>query len=544
MTSLDGSSSCSCKRNLLDQPHQFRGNLSGMFSETTQSPDAVDCKHDIPNREKWVAGGAVALALALRLFQLGHKSVWLDEAASVAIARLSWVHFLALLSDHEANMALYYGLLRFWLHLGDSAWLIRLPSVLFGIASVWLLYYLASEMFTPRIALMAAILLAFNAFHVAYSQEARSYAMAGFFSILSMLVWIRALKQPTRAHWDAWILVSTLALYTHLFCGLILLAQLFSLRWWDEKPFPWQRILSSLTAYGVFIFPLAAFVISRDTNQLSWVPSTHWRDLPMAIGSLSGSGSLGPPGSHFPSASVALTLGALAGLALMAYKMYSRTTTTRNRFFLGLAVAWVVVPITLTFAASEIRPMFVTRFLIVCLPGIALSGAYLLGHIPNRWFRAAAMGAWLGFQVIGLIIYYRSKKDNWRASANLVSDRCKPGDAVLVYPPGPWDLPFNFYYTRDCRQRSCAPILFPRRLDAYSIYWSGRGAGIVPLHYAMRQVQKMQRRVWIVVYTRQLGYPPVRAFQDGLMPKWLKWHYRFAHGYSFYGIEVLLFQRR
>ena len=146
----------------------------------------------------------IALALVVRLFHLGHNNLWLDETASYAIARLPQFHFFALLSLHEANMALYYVLMRLWLHVGVSTWLIRRPSVLFGVGGIALLYLLTAEMFGRRAAILASLLLALNAFHVAYSQEARSHSMAIFLCILSTWLWIRALRQPSGACRRLW----------------------------------------------------------------------------------------------------------------------------------------------------------------------------------------------------------------------------------------------------------------------------------------------------------------------------------------------------
>src|SRR5271166_111935 len=62
---------------------------------------------------------ALVLAAAiLRLVTLGRRSFWLDEIASVAIARRPEAFFWHFLWHDEGNMALYYVLLRPWLRLG------------------------------------------------------------------------------------------------------------------------------------------------------------------------------------------------------------------------------------------------------------------------------------------------------------------------------------------------------------------------------------------------------------------------------------------
>ena len=61
------------------------------------------------------------------------KPFWFDECFSVVGARLSWANFLRLLWWREANMSLYYVLLRIWLGVcprsGQSEFFIRSLSV-------------------------------------------------------------------------------------------------------------------------------------------------------------------------------------------------------------------------------------------------------------------------------------------------------------------------------------------------------------------------------------------------------------------------------
>ena len=67
----------------------------------------------------------VAAGVVLRLHLLTRRDLWVDEALSVVLARMPWRHFWQALWDFQANMALYYLLLRGWLHLGDSEGLVR-----------------------------------------------------------------------------------------------------------------------------------------------------------------------------------------------------------------------------------------------------------------------------------------------------------------------------------------------------------------------------------------------------------------------------------
>ena len=131
----------------------------------------------------------------LRLFHLGTKSLWMDEAASVALARMSWRQYAWVWWRQEGNMTAYYLLLRPWLHLGQSETWIRLLSVVFGIAAIPAIFYVTRRLTDTTTALMAAALLAVSPAHIYYSQEARSYSLTMFLLLLSSFFFVRAVME-------------------------------------------------------------------------------------------------------------------------------------------------------------------------------------------------------------------------------------------------------------------------------------------------------------------------------------------------------------
>src|SRR6267154_2657388 len=88
-----------------------------------------------------------AVAAVLRLLFLARKPFWFDEAFSVEIARLSWHDFVRLLWWREANMSLYYLLLREWLHFGSTPFYIRSFSVLVSLATLPAIFWLGGKLF-------------------------------------------------------------------------------------------------------------------------------------------------------------------------------------------------------------------------------------------------------------------------------------------------------------------------------------------------------------------------------------------------------------
>src|SRR5271166_898240 len=130
--------------------------------------DDLPTRASAPARETTHSSTTLLLVLVtlagawLRLSHLGSKSLWLDEGATVALARASWQHFAWVWWYGEANLqTVYFLLMRGWIHGGLSeAWL-PLPSALFGIVSVPLLYVVARRLVPAGAALASAALLAF-----------------------------------------------------------------------------------------------------------------------------------------------------------------------------------------------------------------------------------------------------------------------------------------------------------------------------------------------------------------------------------------------
>src|SRR6266851_5509028 len=111
-------------------------------------------------------GAILPIALLLRVVHLQQKSFWLDEWYSIGVARLNWPAFVHLIANREANMVLYYALLRFWMRFGESEVFIMLLSILFGLAALPIVWAIGDRLLGRRVGLLAASLLAINAFHI------------------------------------------------------------------------------------------------------------------------------------------------------------------------------------------------------------------------------------------------------------------------------------------------------------------------------------------------------------------------------------------
>jgi len=117
----------------------------------------------------------------LRVFALGNKGLWLDETFSVWMSNHSLVDMLQWIARIDYHPPLYYLLLHYWMELnGDTAYSVRQLSVLFGAATIPIIYLIGKRMSGVVMGLAAAVILTFSPFNIRYAQETRMYTLLVF----------------------------------------------------------------------------------------------------------------------------------------------------------------------------------------------------------------------------------------------------------------------------------------------------------------------------------------------------------------------------
>lgn len=105
---------------------------------------------------------------------------------------------------------------------GYSQWWIKLPFLLSGVWSVWMLYLVAVRMFSKPVGLMSSALLATLQFPITFSQWARPYSI-GLLLVIAALWALLLLRQEKGAVWKwvvAYGMLCAAAGYVHYFALL------------------------------------------------------------------------------------------------------------------------------------------------------------------------------------------------------------------------------------------------------------------------------------------------------------------------------------
>lgn len=244
------------------------------------------------------------LGLILRLWNLDAKPLWLDEVLTALFTRgkgyqdvpleqffpltaldqifqfqpgLSCPDIAQRVMTESVHPPIFFCLLYGWmgwlnsLNFGNWVWGLRILPTLFGVATIAAIYWLNRVAFSRRAGLLAAALMAVSPFAVYLSQEGRHYTLPMFLITLALAALVQmqqdlTAQKPLRfGIWLSWSLINILGLYTHYFCILALIAQIFALTAWML----WQRHRTVLQHWFAWGLALAAIAVCY----IPWLPT-------------------------------------------------------------------------------------------------------------------------------------------------------------------------------------------------------------------------------------------------------------------------------
>jgi mannosyltransferase len=440
-----------------------------------QSAGASTVQSDSVRSARWLTLFLLfAACTALRLVCLTAKPFWFDECFSVQLARIDWRNFLHLLWWREANMSLYYVMLRAWLRFGQSEFLVRGLSVAIAVATLPAIYWLARALYDRKVALIAAALYTFNAYSVRYAQEARSYALFLLLATLSSAFLVSWMRQPSRRSWLGYVVASILAVYAHLYTLLLVVAHWIILRWVVLKTpdadasqgrtvihAPMQRAWKII---GIAALPLLIFVAKTGAGPIRWIQRPGLHDVLEFFEHLAGSDS-----SPLLATLAMACLGAVAPLGKRLWTRDQSWESWRMQFLL----IWLAFPVALTILLSFARPVFLARYMIFCLPPLLILAAAGLARLRQSWMLAAALTLILFLCLRGVFFVYGHDFDNERdasgAASSFILDHTQSGDGV-VFHIAETRVPYEFFRSERSGRDSASPaftahfgpeILFP-----------------------------------------------------------------------------------
>ncbi|TAK34073.1 MAG: hypothetical protein EPO21_10850 [Chloroflexota bacterium] len=397
----------------------------------------------------------VLLATLTRLFALDAKSIWLDEAFSIFVARQPLDRMMEIIVAKDTHPPLYHTLLHYWLWLGDTPFSSRLLSALLGIAVVPATYLLGREVAGRRVGVVAALLVTVSPFQVWYAQEVRMYSLLALMCALSAYFLVRALKRGGAWSWVAYTMTTALALYSQLSAVFFVMAEGIAVMLMLTRHFrtpstrcpvlptgslrPW---LLSQAALGVLWLPWVPSMLSQMRSH-----EEYWVETP-TVGTLRGFlfeiTSAYLPHWQIPRGQEIVVIGGL----LLAFLVIVRAGW--RQYLIPLVL--FVVPVAGLFLVSQVKPVFLSRALIY------VSGPYLLLIAITlvtlkRWrLGSVLLGLLLVLNVVSLYrLYSVIPKEEWNLVASYVTARAAPRELTLFLATDA-QLAFDYYAAGEAKQ--------------------------------------------------------------------------------------------
>lgn len=484
-----------------------------------------------------MVAAATLVAAALRLFRLGHQSLWIDEVFTWYSAGAGGALSARDLIEN-VHGPLYSLLVHLWAGVaGDGEWAMRLPSAIAGILTVPAFAWLSARWLGPRTAVTAAWLAAGSPFLVWYSQEARNYSMLMLCTCASAAALLELQRRCDAPGVLRYLGLAAMAGLSNL--SFALLAPLH-LRWWlaGDGATRAGRMRALALVAGAFVLLTLPWVgsIARTWDWSRLRPEReaaagetplrgettfHAAAVPFALHAFAVGYTIGPSlrelrahagtatlRRHAPElAFTALVFGALGWAGIVALARRGRLADT----FL-----WLVAPgLLVSYFAAQNFKVFHPRYLTVSLPCVLLvvvAAFSDLGPRARRLLGVAVAALW-GISLYQHYFVADYAREDYRGALAVVRSGIGPGEQVLA-------------------MGSEDPVQFYARGLAVDRVWLGHQSqpGVMPVKF--EQALSRAKGTWVVL-SRAEDLDP-----DDRFARWLEQTYPQAGRWSRPGVRV------
>jgi uncharacterized membrane protein len=486
--------------------------------------------HSTTNRLLPTVLALILLATLLRLPALGRDSLWLDEAISYLTARLP---ISSILSNeiNDPHPPLYYLFLHLWLYispLSDAA--LRLSGILWNLLLIPVIVGLGRLLFqNNRAAIVAALLVAINPFHIFYSHELRMYTFLMFITALTVYAYLRARQGQQWPWWLAFAVSALAAIYTHLFAFPVLVAIGLHALIERRDTATLRRVILVGVVLFILFLPWVAIIAGESQYDLGSLrplaqAGSENRSLMPLLSTLTFLLFGYSTTAWYTALALFFTLATIA-IFLVELRWLRRNQTIRPLLLPALIVILTIgIPVTVNF----IRPFFLPeRTMAAASPFLLLLLGW--GSAQKRGLLRYMVLASAAVMLVGSVTYLQSEplKPPYRSAITFVAENREAGDLILHTSDGSYlpalryvDLPQHALLEGDPDPRKARQV--------YELY----GGEL----WGRDQVGQVGNRLWLVV-AREHSI----EWQDEQVA-YFDSRFEELDSYDFEGVEVRLFR--
>ncbi len=486
------------------------------------------------------------LALILRLVALASRSLWYDEAFAVLFARQGLGAMVyGTLTPVQGGAAdihplLYYASLNLWMTLfGQSAVVVRLWSVLLGLATVWLMYLLGRELFDRKLGLAAMLITALAPFHIQYSQETRMYALVTLLLVAAVYCFVRGWRSTRWRWWIAFGVLAGLAMYSQQLAAFFLLALAL-------VPLLARRLDQALRVLVGGLIALLVYLpwLVNLPGQFEKVRAYYWLEAPSAARPLLTVRSFFSINLDIPApASMIAFVLALVILLFLVIQvvLYLRRRRRPDRDRL-LFILWLAGgPVALMWLVSQWQPVYLERALLPSALMLYLALAWLFTHggLPRPIVGLIAL---IALPLVGIGLYYQY---TWATFPNSPFDTAieairaqwQPGDLIL-HQNKLTALPM-IYYGQDLDQHYLADL--PGSPQDTLALPTQQALGLLADDTAAAAVDHAPRIWWVTFDFAEAQYAASNRQEFSTAITWIEAHYQLESVEGFNDLGVSLY---
>ena len=421
-------------------------------------------------------GLAVVVAAALRLIG-GGDQLWFDEIVTLVDSVRKPFSDIVTHFPSDNGHVFYSVLAHISIALGgDTPFMLRLPAILLGIASVPIIYVMGTRITTRFEALAAAMLATVAAYHVWFSQNARGYTLLLVLTLVGTQLILDGLKTRSKTPWLLFAVISALGAYTHVTMVLAVLGQAIAIAL--------HLLVARRFAVEDWKGPAIGFLGAAALTVALYLPMLG--DVSGFFGAQATASKPGPAGT-----------GVLDLFRNMRFDLVRSSVLIVGGgvFLVGVASYWrqsllipalFFIPPSLVYAATVLldrpsRPrffFFVAGFLLlVGIRGVFVIIRFVLDRLGPKWtawerpVRGAAVAAMTGLLLVGLGRTYGRPKMDYEGALAYVGTSRRPGEIVALGGIGT-DYAFTKFFRRD----------WPRLKDADDLASIRRGNDVLVIH--------------------------------------------------------------
>ncbi|MBL7196792.1 MAG: glycosyltransferase family 39 protein [Candidatus Omnitrophica bacterium] len=427
----------------------------------------------------------ILLGVFLRIYALDRETFTGDEMLTASFSKSSICEICTnrLKAGHLPS---YFIIIYYWMRLfGNDEFSLRFSSVIFGTASIYILFLVIKHLFDEKIALVGSFLFSVSSASIYYSQDARMYSLVVLFVLLSVLFLLKALNRNRNIYWLLYTIFTLFVLsLSASSIPVILFELLFVILTWRRYKDSVRKFIISLFLIAFFYLPLILVLIrSKGPDVLSWIPPPNLFSIVETF-RLFGFKFIIPPlfRSKDP---LNFLLGGFGLIFLGLLSIIGAFSVRKEKDRLILLLLWLAIPIfTLLVLSFLWTPVFgPVRYVLYSSCAYCILIAKGITSFKNKNIQIVLIALFSIATIAMLWGYYHSDvKQDWRAANDYIFSNLKE-DEILIWqkqigckssPWDKWSLGIDYYFLmsvikgpfpKDLRRLSWNKVKLPSKID-------------------------------------------------------------------------------